>query len=59
MAKLIYIADYKFVKKAAKDHPDINVKKGESYYWWKFGRFGATYKSKRKPSLKQLTQTRL
>lgn len=25
-----------FVKSARKDNPSAEVKKGESYYWWKF-----------------------
>jgi len=25
-----------FVKKARRDYPDDDIKKDESYYWWKF-----------------------
>ena len=45
-----------FVKKARKDYPESNIKKGESYYWWKF-RFGGKYKSKTPPRRSQLTQS--
>lgn len=43
-----------FVKKARKDNSV--VKKGESYYWWKF-RFGGKHYSKGSPSRSQLTQS--
>ncbi len=43
-----------FVKKARKDNPA--VKKGESYYWWKF-KFSGKYYSATKPSRSQLTQS--
>ena len=43
-----------FVKKARKDNPI--VKKGESYYWWKF-RFGGKRYSKTRPKRSQLTQS--
>ncbi len=43
-----------FVKKARKDNPA--VKKGESYYWWKF-RFGSKHYSKTRPKQSQLTQS--
>jgi hypothetical protein len=42
------------VKKARKDNPA--VKKGESYYWWKF-RFGGKRYSKTRPKRSQLTQS--
>lgn len=42
------------VKKARKDNSV--VKRGESYYWWKFN-FGAKYYSKTFPKLQQLTQS--
>lgn len=45
-----------FVKKAQKDYPESNIKKGESYYWWKFN-YGRKQKSKSKPSRSQLTQS--
>ena len=43
-----------FVKKARKDNPA--VKKGESYFHWKF-RFGGKYYSKTRPKASQLTQS--
>lgn len=43
-----------FVKNARKTHGDI--KKDESYYWWKF-RFGGRRVSKTKPKPSQLTQS--
>lgn len=42
------------VKKARKDNPA--VKKGESYYWWKF-RFGGKRYSKERPPRWKLTQS--
>jgi hypothetical protein len=47
-----------FVQKAAKDHPEIGVAKGESYYHWSF-RYGGMHKSKTKPRPSQLTQSKL
>lgn len=44
------------VKKARKDHPQYGIKKGESYYWWKF-RFGGKQVSKTHPKRSQLTQS--
>lgn len=49
-----------FVKHARKDHPEAGIKKGESYYWWKFrtgGRGGAKHYSKTAPKQSQLTQS--
>lgn len=43
-----------FVKKARKDNPA--VKKGESYYHWKF-RYGGKHYSKTRPKPSQLTQS--
>ncbi len=43
-----------FVKKARKDYPDYDIKKGESYYWWAF-RFGRKHFSKTQPRQSQLT----
>lgn len=43
-----------FVKIARKDNPA--VKKGESYWWWKF-RHGSKHYSKEKPKQSQLTQS--
>ena len=44
------------VKKAQKDYPEHGIKKGESYYWWKFKR-GGKYYSKTAPRRSQLTQS--
>lgn len=49
-----------FVKKAAKDHPEGGIKKGEPYYWWAFmvgGRGGPKHYSKSAPRRSQLTQS--
>jgi len=48
------------VAHAAKDHPDIGVKKGEPYYWWKFKNRvgnGTVVKSKTPPKASQLTRS--
>lgn len=45
-----------FVKKAQKDYPEADIKKGDSYYWWKF-KFGGKHKSKTHPKASQLTQS--
>lgn len=45
-----------FVKKAQKDYPEHDIKKGESYWWWKF-RFGGKHFSKTAPKASQLTQS--
>ena len=45
-----------FVKKAQKDYPSEGIKKGESYYWWKFN-FGPLCKSKTPPKQSQLTRS--
>jgi hypothetical protein len=45
-----------FVKKARKDYPEANIKKGDSYYWWKFP-YGGKQKSKTAPRPSQLTQS--
>lgn len=50
------MAHAKFVKAARKDYPEAGIKKGESYYWWKF-RFGGMHKSKTPPRASQLTQS--
>lgn len=44
------------VKAARKDYPNIDVKKGEPYYWWAF-RFGGKHMSKTPPAPSQLTQS--
>jgi uncharacterized protein YukE len=45
-----------FVKKARKAIKEAGVKKGDSYYWWKF-RFGGKRVSKTPPKASQLTQS--
>lgn len=42
-----------FVKSARKDVPNSDIKKGDSYYWWKF-RFGGKHVSKTPPRASQL-----
>jgi hypothetical protein len=44
------------VKSARKDNPDHGIKKGDSYYWWKFMRGGKHY-SKTAPQPSQLTRS--
>ena len=49
-----------FVKKARKDHPEGDIKKGDSYWWWAFmvgGRGGPKHYSKTQPKASQLTQS--
>ena len=43
-------------RKAAKDYPDSNIKKGEKYFTWKF-RFGGRRRQKDRPLPEQLTQS--
>lgn len=45
-----------FVKKARKANKEYGIKKGESYYWWKFRR-GGKHVSKTPPKPSQLTQS--
>lgn len=45
-----------FVKKARKAIKGTDIKKGDSYYWWKF-RFGGKHTSKTPPRRSQLTQS--
>lgn len=45
-----------FVKKARKDYPEDEIKKGDSYWYWSFA-FGPKYKSKTKPTRSQLTRS--
>lgn len=45
-----------FVKKARKDIDGSDIKKGESYYWWKF-RYGGKHVSRTPPKASQLTQS--
>jgi len=42
------------VKKARKDYPEVGIKKGESYYWWKFNFSRMIYRSKTPPKRSQL-----
>jgi len=44
------------VKKARKDYPEYGIKKGDSYYHWKF-RYGGLHRSKTPPKASQLTQS--
>lgn len=44
------------VKKARKNYPDYDIKKGDTYYWWKF-RYGGKVKSKTYPKRAQLTRS--
>jgi len=50
------MARAKFVKKARKDIKGTDIKKGDSYYWWKF-KFGQKQVSKTQPKASQLTQS--
>lgn len=45
-----------FVKAAQKDYPAAGIKKGQSYYWWKF-RFGGKHMQLTQPDRRQLTQS--
>ncbi len=45
-----------YVKKARKNHKKDGIKKGESYYWWKFN-FRPRITSKTKPKPQQLTRS--
>jgi hypothetical protein len=44
------------VKKARKNVPGTDIKKGESYYWWKF-RYGGKHAQRTPPKQSQLTQS--
>lgn len=46
----------KFVKKARKDVPNSDIKKGESYYYWEFRNAGKQV-SRRYPKRQQLTRS--
>lgn len=46
-----------FVKAARKDYPEAGVKKGESYWWWKFNFSRYVHRSKVHPTRSQLTQS--
>lgn len=45
------------VKAARKDYPDVGIKKGESYWWWKFNFSRTVHRSKTQPKRSQLTQS--
>lgn len=45
-------------QKAGKDYPSHNIKKGETYYWWKF-RHGGKVMSKTPPKPSQLTMSKM
>jgi gas vesicle protein len=51
-----YMARVHTVNKARKDVKGTDIKKGDSYYWWKF-RFGGKQCSKTYPKRWQLTQS--
>ena len=42
--------------KARKDYPNSGIKKGDTYYWWKFYK-GPLYRSLSYPKRSQLTQS--
>ncbi len=46
-----------FVKAARKDYLDVGIKKGESYWWWKFNFSRTVYRSKTQPKRSQLTRS--
>lgn len=46
-----------FVKKARKDYPEAGIKRGDSYFWWKFNFLKAIHKSRTAPTRSQLTQS--
>ena len=50
------MANVNFVKKARKDVPNSDIKKGESYYWWQH-KFGTKQVSKTQPKPSQITQS--
>lgn len=45
------------VKAARKDYPEAGIKKGDSYWWWKFNFSRVTHRSKTPPTRAQLTQS--
>ena len=51
------MAKSNFVKAARKDYPEAGIKKGDSYYWWKFNFSKVVHRSKLPPSRSQLTQS--
>jgi len=46
-----------FVKKARRDYPEAEIKRGESYYWWKFNFSRMIHRSKTAPKRSQLIQS--
>lgn len=44
------------VKKARRDYPEDGIKRGESYFWWKF-RYCSKSRSKSRPTPQQLTRS--
>jgi hypothetical protein len=50
------VARAHFVKKARRAYKADGIKKGESYWWWKF-RYGDKHRSKTQPKASQLTQS--
>lgn len=51
------MARAKFVKKARKDYLDNKIKKGDSYYWWKFNFSSVIHRQLNAPRRSQLTQS--
>lgn len=51
------MAKVHFVKKARKDIAGTDIKKGDSYYWWKFRFQKGKHCSKTRPKPSQLTQS--
>ena len=45
-----------YVKKARKDYSEAGIKRGDSYYWWKFP-YGPKIRSATHPKRSQLTQS--
>lgn len=45
-------------QKAARDYPEHGIKKGDTYYWWKF-RYGGKVMSKTPPRPSQLTRSKM
>jgi hypothetical protein len=50
------MARVNIVKRAQQDYPEQGIKKGDTYYWWKF-RSGGMHRSKTMPRGSQLTQS--
>lgn len=51
------MAELKFVKKARKDYPEFEIKRGDSYWWWQFRFEKKRRMSKHKPKRSALTQS--